>query len=91
MSMSCDFRKRNGRTHKQAVSRERRDLLHETPVLESPYLNQSSLCMDLRPIELRTVKFQLQSANLQLGHNRQQQGRWSMKEVARKKTLDPNF
>lgn len=71
MSISCDFRKRNERTHKQAVSRAGRDFLHEIPVLESFYLSQNRLCMDLCPTELRTVNFQLLSGSLQ-GHNFQE-------------------
>lgn len=82
MSISCDFRGKNGRTHR--VSRERRDLLHEMHILENPYLDQSSLCMDLCPTELRTVKFQLLSGNLLLGQNRLQQGKYGMKQVARR-------
>lgn len=91
MSIFCDFRGRNERTHEQAVSSERRDLLHKIPALESPYLSQDSLCMDSCPTELRTVKFQLLSGNLQLGHSRLQQGRCGMKQVASKITLHPSF
>lgn len=41
-------------------------------VLENSYLSQNRLCKDLCLTELRTVKFQLLSGSLQLGHNLQQ-------------------
>lgn len=40
MSISCDFRGRNERKHKQPVSGERKDLLQDIPGLESPYFSQ---------------------------------------------------
>lgn len=63
----------------------------EIPIFTSPYFSEDSLCMDLCPTELRTVKFQLLTGTLQLGQSRLQQERCGMKQVASKKTLHPCF